>query len=435
MIPSSKKIRFRKRVATFLLAGVPLFAFPQQSHVWTLEECIQYARDNNISLRQSRNSWLSGLEDTRQAKEAMFPSLSGSVSQNYSHLASGDTGYNGSYGLTSDVTLFSGGRLRNAYRQSVLGNSIDSLSMAETEIYVEMQIVRAYMQCLYAREAVTLNEQTSETSKAQRDRAEELCKVGAISRVDLAQLESQYQNDLYQIVVAQKALEEYKLTLKQLLELGVLDEMEVEDIALSDEEAVGALPSKADVLAAAWRRMPQVERSQKQIESAEIGRRIAKAGYLPTVSLSGGIGTSNDNLAASSLGTQLSKNLAENIGLRVSIPIYSNGQNRTAVNKATYNYNSAILSQMDTEKSLQKEIETVYLDAQSAQSQFRAAVTNRDYARQSYELTFEQFKVGAKNTVELMKALDEYTQAAQAVIQAKYMAALNRHLLEIYQGL
>lgn len=421
-------------MAVLLLVGAPLFATGQQSKVWTLDECIAYARDNNISLKQSRVGWLSGQEDTRQAREAMFPSLSGSVSQNFSHLTSGENNYNGSYGLTSEVTLFAGGRLRNAYKQSLLGNSIDSLSMAETEIYIEMKIVQAYMQCLYAREAVTLNEQTAATSKAQRDRAEEMCKVGAISRVDLAQLESQYQNDVYQIVVAQNALEEYKLTLKQLLELDVLDEIEVEDIQQGDDDVVRILPSKADVFAAAKQRMPQMERSQKQVESAELGRRIAKAGFLPTVSLSGSIGTSNDNYSASSLGTQLSKNLAENVGLRVSIPIYSNGQNRTAVNKATYSYQDAILSQMETESSLLKEVESVYLDAKSAQSQFLAALTNRDYAQQSYELTFEQFKVGAKNTVELMTALNEYTQAAQSVIQAKYMAMLNCRLLDIYQG-
>ena len=127
-------------------------------------------------------------------------------------------------------------------------------------------------------------------------------------------------------------------------------------------------------------------------------------------------------------------NLNENVGLTVSIPILSNRQNRTAVNKARLSLENSRLDLLDAQKAVQEDVETVYLDALSAQSQYVAAVEKEQYARQSYELTREQFEVGAKNTVELITVQNEWTAARQETLQAKYMALMSLKLLDIYQG-
>ena len=124
----------------------------------------------------------------------------------------------------------------------------------------------------------------------------------------------------------------------------------------------------------------------------------------------------------------------ENVGLSLSIQIFSNRQNRTATNKARIAAASSRLDQQDLLKTLLREVETAYLDAVSAQSQYVAANEKERYARQSYELTDEQFRVGMKNTVELITAQNEWSAAQQEVLQAKYMALLNMELLNIYQG-
>ena len=196
---------------------------------WTLQECLDYALENNIQLRQSKNTYLSGVEDTKEARAALFPSLSGSISQSYTNYPSAEAesknSYTGTYGLTAGITLYEGGRLRTAVKQQEVQNQIDALSVDESANDIRIAIVEAYMQCLYAADAVRINRSTADASRAQRDRAEAMWQAGSISRVDYAQLQSQYVNDEYQVVEAQTALDNYKLQLKQLLELDIMEEM------------------------------------------------------------------------------------------------------------------------------------------------------------------------------------------------------------------
>lgn len=133
-------------------------------------------------------------------------------------------------------------------------------------------------------------------------------------------------------------------------------------------------------------------------------------------------------------GSQVWNRFNENVGLSLNIPIFSNRRNRTAVNKARISVSNSRLERLNLEKTLLREVETAYLDAVSAQSQYTAAVEKRRYAQESYDLTDEQFRVGMKNTVELITAQNELASARLEVLQAKYVALLNMALLDIYQG-
>lgn len=418
------------------------------SGIWTLKKCLDYAMDNNIQLRQSRNDYLSGLEDTKQAKAAFLPSLSASTSQNFSNYPSTDVSdnnvYTSNYGINAQMSLFRGGSMVTALKQQKVQNEIDQLYVEETANDIRIAIVQAYMQCLYAAESVTVSRSTADASKAQRDRAEEMWKAGSISKVDFAQLESQWKSDEYQVVSSQTSLDDYKLQLKQLLELGILDEMELEEPSVTEDQVLCLLPSKQEVYQAALAAMPEVERGKLSVKSAELEISQARSGFFPTVSLTAGVGTgfmsaSGAGTATGStpgynIGNQYWNNFSESIGLSLSIPIYSNRQNRTAVNKARIAAQNSELERQNIEKELLQEVESAYLGVVSSQARYVSAVQQEDYARQSYELTYEQFSLGVKNTVELITAKNELTSARQEVLQAKYMALLNIELLNIYQG-
>jgi len=426
---------------TLFLAGLsvllPLTVLSAQPSVWTLEECIRYAYDNNISLQMDRNTYLSGLEDTEQARASLFPTLSANVSQSVSASpwSEGTHGvYSGSYGLNSCVTLFDGGKLRNTYKSRQIQNAMDSLTVEAGKLDLCESIVQAYMQCLYAAESVRANESTAEASKAQRDRAAQLQKAGAISKVDYAQLESQYVSALYQVTAAKNALENYQLQLKQLLELDILDEMTLAGYEADSTEVMRLIPDKATVYANALDFLPELQRSRRSTEIAELSEKSAKAGFLPSVSLSAGLGTNNNSISSAGLGSQLQDNFSGNAGIGISIPILSGRQNRTAVNKARIALDNSRLEEKSVEKAILRQVESTYLDAVSAQSQYVAALEKQKYAEISYDLTREQFNVGRKNTVELITAQNELTSAVQAALQAKYMALLNQKLLDIYQG-
>ena len=364
-------------IACVALLGWQLAAAQDSLKVWTLGECLDYALENNIQLRQSRNDYLSGIEDTEEAKAALFPSLTASVTQGFTNYPSSNAtdrnSYTGTYGLNAGMTLYEGGKLRTAVKRQQVQNRIDALSVEESANDIRIAIVQAYMQCLYAAEAVTVNRSTADASKARRDRAEAMWQAGSISKVDFAQLESQYASDEYQVVVASASLDNYKLQLKQLLELDITEEMNLAAPAIQESEVLSALPAKAEIYATALDAMPEIKRGELAVESAELGIRQARAGFFPSVSLSAGIGTGHMSGGSFESGSQVWNRFNENVGLSVSIPIFSNRKNRTAVNKARIAVSNSLLERQSLEKELLREVESAYLDAVSAQSQYVAA--------------------------------------------------------------
>lgn len=426
-------------LCSLLLSGLRNATAQEASKTWTLQECLDYAYQNNIQVRQSRNNQLSGIEDTKQAKAALFPSLVASTTQSYTNYPSSEVtdnnSYTGTYGITAGMTIFEGGKLRTEVKRQKVQNQMDALSVEESVNDIRIAIVQAYMQCLYAADAVRINRSTAEASKAQRDRAEEMLRTGSISRVDFAQLQSQYSSDEYQIVVAGSTLDNYKLQLKQLLELDIMEEMNPAVPGVKEENVLKALPPKNEVYEAALKVMPQIRRGELGIEAAKLEEKSARAGFFPSISLSASVGTGHMSNNDFESGSQIWNRFNENVGLTLNIPIFSNRKNRTAVNKAKIALNDSYLEWTSLQKELLRNVESAYLDAVSAQAQYLSAREKEKYARESYELTSEQFRVGVKNTVELITAQNEYSAAQQQVLQAKYLTLLSIELLNIYQGL
>ena len=416
-------------LCSLLLSGLRNATAQEASKTWTLQECLDYAYQNNIQVRQSRNNQLSGIEDTKQAKAALFPSLVASTTQSYTNYPSSEVtdnnSYTGTYGITAGMTIFEGGKLRTEVKRQKVQNQMDALSVEESVNDIRIAIVQAYMQCLYAADAVRINRSTAEASKAQRDRAEEMLRTGSISRVDFAQLQSQYSSDEYQIVVAGSTLDNYKLQLKQLLELDIMEEMNPAVPGVKEENVLKALPPKNEVYETALKVMPQLRRGELGIEAAKLEEKSARAGFFPSISLSASVGTGHMSNNDFESGSQIWNRFNENVGLTLNIPIFSNRKNRTAVNKAKIALNDSYLEWTSLQKELLRNVESAYLDAVSAQAQYLSAREKEKYARESYELTSEQFRVGVKNTVELITAQNEYSAAQQQVLQAKYLTLLS----------
>lgn len=404
---------------------------------WTLQTCLEYALENNIQVRQSRVGELSGLKDTELAKAQLFPSLSASVTQGFVNYPSSDAtennSYSGNYNLNANWTLFDGGKRTKEIKKSKIQNEVDKLSTEETEDNIQIAIVQAYLQVMYAMESVKINENTVETAKAERDRAKELYKAGSISSVDLAQLESQYSTDKYQLVVAQTSLDNYKLQLKQLLELDIMDEIKLDMPDIAEEHILTPLPDKETIYMTSLSVMPQIRSSELAIEMAELEKQQAKSSYWPTLSLSAGVGTGHVSGTDYNFGNKIWKNFNESIGLTISIPIFANRENKTAYNKARLALTTSQLDLLNSQKELLQTVESIYLDAVSAQSQYLSATERLSYIQQSFQLTEEQFFLGMKNTLEMLTEKNNLLTAQQEVLQAKYMAIMNIQLLNIYQ--
>ncbi len=406
---------------------------------WDLHDCINYALQNNIQIKKAVISTNVSSVSLEQAQASRFPSLNASISQAWTGQqslqgGSGTEHFTGDYNLRSSVTLFGGREIANTISMQRLDVESGKLSVEESEDNIEIAVTASYLQILYAKENLTDAENNLDASRAGLNQARIQYRAGYISESSLAQLQSQFSNDEYNRVQAQNALEQQILTLKQLLELGIDQELDVVYPDLNDSMVMAVIPDKEMVYDTALNVMPEVRNSEMNIDMAVLNSKIARAGLLPGLSMNASIVTGNSSNTADKFATQLKNNLYENIGLTLNIPLFNWKQSKSAVEKADLAVEDARLQLDDTRKTLLSKVETTWLNAVSAQSRLRSSVELLNSAKISYDLVQQQFRLGMISAADLLTEKVRYLSAEQEHLQARYSALLNYKLLDFYLG-
>lgn len=439
----------KRSTMTMLILVLTLTVYGQKK--WTLKDCIDYAMQNNITLQQARLKKQSATEERKQSQAALFPSLSASTNQSVGYrpwLASGmttvtngtvntkvnKTYYNGTYGINASWTVWNGNQNRNQVKLNEVSEEQADLNIAETANSIQEKIAQLYVQILYMDEAIKVNKESLETSKKNEERGKVFVEVGKMSRADLAQLSAQRASDEYNIVEAESNLANYILQLKQLLEITSEEPFDIVIPTYSDEQALAEIPSLISVYESALTYRPEIRNSELNLKSSDLQMKIAKAGHLPTISMSSSVGTNTGSMNSSEWGNQMKTNLDASLGASVSIPIFDNRKTKTAINKAKIQREQALLDIQDKQKQLYSTIEGYWLDANTNQQKFKAALSTLASEQASFDLVSEQFNVGLKNIVELMSGKDKLLIAQQNKLQSKYMTILNQQLLRFYKG-
>ena len=418
---------------------------------WTLQECVDYAMQNNITLKKSKLQKESATEELKGAKAALLPTVSASTNQSVGYQPWKDTGmsyvtngtvntkvdkssYNGSYSVSGQWTVWNGNRNYNTIKLDKLSEEQAELQAQETANTIQERIAQIYSQILYLAENVKVNEQMLETSKKNEERGKEMVNVGKMSQADLAQLTAQRANDEYAIVEAKTQLMNYELQMKQLLEITDEERFQVAIPEISDAQVLAEIPALTTVYEQALMSRPEIERSQLAIESSGVSVDMAKAGRMPSVNLTGGISTSTNSLSNNGWGSQLKSNVNSSLGVGVSVPIYDARSTKTAVNKAKIQQLQAQLDLQDLQKTLYQDVQQYWLNAWSNQQKYQAAKSSVESAQQSYDLLSEQFRLGLKNIVELMAGKDNLLSQQQKQLQSKYLTLYNLQMLQFYQN-
>lgn len=438
--------RFLTTAAVALLSCT--MAFGEGAHQWTLQECIDYALANNTTLQKTVLQKASAQEDYLQSKSALLPSLTASTNQNVSYtpwVASGISSdgyskasvdkvyYNGTYSVMGNWTVWNGNKNHNQVKLNRLATEaaeLDSIQQAQT---LQEQIAQLYVQILYSTEAVKVNKESLESSKKNEERGAEMVKVGKMSRADLAQLTAQTAQDQYSTVQAENNVKNYKRQLKQLLQITSSEEFDVAIPSATDDMALASIPALNTVYTSALETRPEIKSYQNAIDQSDLNIKIAKAGKMPTISANAGVSTSTTSMNSNAWGTQIKNNFNVGGGVSLSIPLFDNRSTKTAVNKAIIQKQSSLLDLKNEQTTLYSTIENYWLQANTNQSQFKAAKVSSESAQTSYDLLSEQFKLGLKNIVELRNGKDNLLQAKQNELQAKYLTILNIRMLNFYQ--
>lgn len=443
----------KKMKQKHLWAAIPMLLASSMAYgqkVWTLHECLDYALANNIQLQQKKIAVASDHEDVRQSKAALFPSASFSTNQNVSwrpfaestiNLTNGsmttnrnNVTYNGSYGINANWTVWNGNRNINTIKQNKLTERMAEMEVEQQANNIQEQIAQLYVQILYEAEAVHVCEEILKASEMQRDRAQTMVDVGSLARVDLVQLEAQVSQDQYSLVQAQSQLANYKLQLKQLLEIHDAEPFEVATPNVTDEQVLAAIPDELSIYSAALSSRPEIQAGILNIEASELAISTARAGYKPTVSLTASIGSSNSSGQHTEFTKQIKNNLSNAVGLTISMPLFDNFQTRTNIRKAKYAKQTSELNLLEQQKQLYSTIENYWLNTTTSRQQYIYAKANVQSMQESYNLVSEQFNLGLKNIVELTTGKNNLLQAQQQMLQTKYMTLLNSALLNFYAG-
>ncbi len=440
----------KKRILGIAFIACCACAAAQEKKEWTLQDCIDYALENNIQIKKNQVSEDKGDVALWEDKGALRPSLSFSTNHNVGYrpftevmsVVQGDqvtstksnVTYQGSYGLNANVTLWNGGINYKNIEAQKLQNEITSLSTEQSELTIQEQIAQLYVQILYTKEALKVNEQLAVTAQSQYDRGTEMLSQGQLAKADLVQLEAQLSSAKYDIVNSQSQLANFKRQLKALLELDINTDFDIKGDIPGDDEVLATIPDGKETYNKALLSRPEIKSAELGVDAANLNLNIAKRGYLPTIGASASLGTNHTSGSSDKFGRQIKSNLNMNAGISLNVPIFDSRRNASNVKSAKLEQMNSQLDLLDKKTSLSNTIEQYWINANTNQQSYIAAKTRAKSQEASYELLNEQFHNGLKNTVDVLQGRDNLTTAEQSLLEAKYTTILNIQLLRFYAG-
>ncbi|MGJ8592533.1 MAG: TolC family protein [Aquaticitalea sp.] len=431
-------------IASFLLTQ---FSFAQEvsettPKIWSLEHLIEYALENNITVKDAALNKSLAEVDYSAAKSSRLPNLFGSASQTFSNGNSidpitsnfvTDQIHSTNVGINSSMTLFQGNQLNNQIQQNkILFEQSVFLEEVEKNNIV-LNLLETYLQALYSKESITIAENNLSASETEVLRAKARLDAGTISLSDYTEAQSQAATNKYNVIASKNDYQQYIIALKQLLELPPSETMEIETLD-DNMDLVHLQLNSIDIYNKAVDYLPEMEASILTIAANEKELDIAKGGFLPTLSLIGSVGSGYTSINDNTFSDQFNVNFNQRVGLSLTIPIFNKNQTKAAVQRATINIEKAEIQKQNTEKEVYKKVETAYQNAMSAQEQVVAAEASKKASEQSYTLAQKKYELGSLSTTDLVISQNTYTNAQQNYLQAKYLTILYYQLLQFYQG-
>jgi outer membrane protein len=405
------------------------------SHLWSLKECIEYAKANNIQINTAQLNRKISSENYLQAQAAIWPDLYGSGTESANHVTknatNGNTTINTAFGFSSSLTLYNGGYLRSDIRQKELLTESANLSILENINDITIKVTQAFLTILMDKETIVYATDLAASSKAELQQATQRFTTGGISKKDFMQSQAQLAHDQLILTQAVNAERRDKLTLKQLLQLTDPSF----DISRPDTLINAALTVPlSQTQAIAMQSRPEIKNAELNEQIAELDLKKARAGYKPTLALHGGIGTNYLSQPNYSEIKQFDNNFYQQVGLTLSLPIFTKRVAKSNVEIAKIGMEQSQLDLKNTQTTLLLSIEQAYINVQDAQGQYDAAIEQLNASREVYRITGEEWRIGSLNMVDYILQRNQYIQALQNYLQAKYNAALSVQIYDFYRG-
>lgn len=449
-----KKFDFKQRVLSVsliysLFLGVSVQA---QEKVWTLEECVNYALENNIQVQQSEINQQISKQDLLGAKYNTLPSLNASASHTYNFGQTIDPFTNqfantqvrsNSFSVASSLTLFNGFRNLNTIKRNQAQLKAAEYDLQKMKNDISLNIANSYLAILFNEELLKNAESQLRVTQGQIDRIDKQVKAGALPEGSLKDIEAQFANEELQVINAQNQLKLSKLNLEQLLRLESTEEFEIVSPNLDNFQGVSELVSPGALYLTALEIMPEIKSAEYSIYSAEKTTQITRSNYMPTLSMTGSLGSGfsqnnkefiENELRVKPFTNQLDDNFNKSVSFRLSIPIFNGLSARTSVRQAKLRAQNAQLAYDNTQLVLRQNIESAHNDAVAALKRYRAAEKSVTALTTSFNYTQERFNVGIINSFDFNNEKNRLNNAQSELLQAKYNYIFSTKVLDFYQG-
>ena len=431
----------------YLFTLLPLGAQP---HMWSLRECCDYAVAHNISIKQQQNQCRQQELQLSTAKNARLPDLSAGASQNFSFgrgLTAQNTYSNTntsstSFSLGTSVPLFTGFQIPNQIKLNQLNLEAATADLEKAKNDIRMQVAQAYVQILYDMEIAEVAHRQIGIDSAQVARLQAFVDNGRSSEAELSQQKATLANSRLTATQADNNTRLAILSLTQLLELPTPDGFmivrpDIEEVNSSLSTLHSSLPSPDQIYAEALGVKPEILSQQLRLKGTEHSIKIAQAGNLPSLSLSGGLGTNyytTSGFKSDAFGTQLKNNFSQYIGMSLSVPIFNRFQTRNNIRNARIEQENQQLQLDNTKKTLYKDIQQVYYNALNAQSKEQSSEQALQSTKDAFTLMQAKYENGKATITEFNEAKNTYLRAESDLVQARYENLYQQALIEFYRG-
>ena len=431
-----KGMNYKKAVVLGIFASASLvFA----DGPWTLSACLKQAKEKSLKLESAKIREQKADVSIEQAKVANYPTVSASIGNSLydSPFRDGPQDhYRLNASISASYTLWDGGTTKLSIQANELNKEATRLSTKETERSIQESVLNAYMNLLAAIEKLHTADASVELAKAEFEHYNTLFEAGSITKKDLTQSQANVLQKEAAQLSAQLSVSTSKTTLRQLLELPESAEFEVSapesDIKTPDE--LGAIPSLDALQKTATDNHPGLKSDSLSIQAAKKNTEIAGKGKSVKVSLGANASTGLQAWESGKYGSQIKNGYSHSISLNINIPIVDGGATENKVLQAQLSETENMVALKELAKSLENNIEKLYLNALSADMQWKAAILQVEAENEALLVAEEQHNVGSLTYTDLLSQKNRLESAQSTLTNAKYTSLLARHLLDLYQG-
>ena len=434
-----------KKTAIFFVLHILGISSVAAQRPWTLRDCCDYAVSHSITIKQQENQCRQQEIQLSTARNQRLPDLNGSVGQNFSFgrgLTADNTYSNTntsstSFSLGTSIPLFTGFQIPNQIKLNQLNLEAATADLEKAKNDIRMQVAQAYVQILYNQEIADVAQRQIAIDSIQVVRLQALVNNGKASGAELSQQQAALAQSHLTATQASNNLSLAVLALTQLLELPTPNgfSIAIPDSSLYCDTATAPTPDA--IYAEALGIKPEIAAQQLRLRATDHNIKIAQSGYLPTLSLSGGLDTNyytTSGFTADPFSTQLKNNFSQYVGLNLSVPIFNRFQTRNNIRNARIEQQNQQLLLDNTKKTLYKEIQQACLNTTAAQAKYESSCAAVRSSHDAFALMQAKYENGKANITEFNEAKNNYLRAESDRVQACYELLYQQALIKFYRG-